>query len=169
MDVFHLRFSLVASVMDTWELLMQTYWPPLSDHWSVQSTSSLVWVCVLWLPESLMDLSALWGFATDCLCGVGCRGLTTFLLYVGPLFGHRRTRTNFSDATAVPVVTSSGDERFEFSSIYTFLFNSSRNYSLNWRHIVVNLQHPVYYCFVNNILKHEGDILHICDHIIMWF
>ena len=109
------------------------------------------------------------GFATDCLCGVGCRGLTTCLLHVGPLFVHRRTRTNLSDATAVPVVTSSGDERFEFSSTYTFMFNSSRNYSLNWRHIVMNLQHPVYYCFVNNILKHEGDILHICDHNVMWF
>ena len=81
----------------------------------------------------------------------------------------RRTRTNLSDATAVPVVTSSGDERFEFSSTYTFMFNSSRNYSLNWRYIVMNLQHPVYYGFVNNILKHEGDILHMYDHIVMWF
>ena len=107
------------------------------------------------------------GFATDCFCGVGCRGLTTCLLYVGPLFGHRRTRTNLSDATAVPVVTSSGGERFKFYSTYTFMLNSSRNYSLNWRHIVMNLQHPVYYCFVNNILKHEGDILHICNHIVM--
>ena len=26
------------------------------------------------------------GFATDCPCGVWCRGLTTCLLYVGPLF-----------------------------------------------------------------------------------
>ena len=26
------------------------------------------------------------GFATDCPCGVWCRGLTTRLLYVGPLF-----------------------------------------------------------------------------------
>ena len=33
----------------------------------------------------------------------------------------------------------------------------------------MNLQHPVYYCFVNNIhvLKHEGNILHICDDIVM--
>ena len=29
------------------------------------------------------------GFATDCACGVWCRGLTTCLLYVGPLFGNR--------------------------------------------------------------------------------
>ena len=27
-------------------------------------------------------------FATDCPCGVWCRGLTTCLLYVGPLFGN---------------------------------------------------------------------------------
>ena len=113
------------------------------------------------------------GFATDCLCGVGCRGLTTCLLYVGPLFLEiRRARTYLSDATAVPVVTSSGYESFEFSTSNTFLFNSSCNYSLNWRHIEMKLQHPVYYCFVNNILKirshtkHEGDILHICDDII---
>ena len=32
-------FPSVASVMDTWELLMQTCWPPLSDHWRVQPTS----------------------------------------------------------------------------------------------------------------------------------
>ena len=29
------------------------------------------------------------GFATDCPCGVWCRGLTTCSLYVGPLFGNR--------------------------------------------------------------------------------
>ena len=28
------------------------------------------------------------GFATYCPCGVWCRGLNTFLLYVGPLFGN---------------------------------------------------------------------------------
>ena len=78
----------------------------------------------------------------------------------------RRAQTYLSDATAVPVVTSSSDEGFESSTTYTFLFNSSSNYSLSWRHIVMKLQHPVYYCFVNNILKHKGDILHICDAIV---
>ena len=39
MNVFHLRFSLVASVIVSWELLMQTCWWPLSDHWSVHLTS----------------------------------------------------------------------------------------------------------------------------------
>ena len=29
------------------------------------------------------------GFATDCPCGVWCRGLTTWLLHVGPPFGNR--------------------------------------------------------------------------------
>ena len=29
------------------------------------------------------------GFATDCPCGVWCRGLTTCLLHVGPSFGNR--------------------------------------------------------------------------------
>ena len=29
------------------------------------------------------------GFATDCPCGVWCRGLTTCLLHVGPTFGNR--------------------------------------------------------------------------------
>ena len=29
------------------------------------------------------------GFATDCPCGVWCCGLTTCLLYAGPLFGNR--------------------------------------------------------------------------------
>ena len=29
------------------------------------------------------------GFATDCPCGVWCRGLTTCLLHVGPHFGNR--------------------------------------------------------------------------------
>ena len=33
---------------------MQTCWWPLSDHWSVQAhLTSLVWVCVLWLPWKL--------------------------------------------------------------------------------------------------------------------
>ena len=71
----------------------------------------------------------------------------------------RRTRTHLSDATAVPVVTNSGYESFEFSTTYPFLFNSSSNYSLK-------LQHPVYYRFVNNISKHEGDILHMCVDIV---
>ena len=38
-NVSHLRFSLVACVMASWELLMQTCWWPLSDHWSMQLIS----------------------------------------------------------------------------------------------------------------------------------
>ena len=30
-----------------------------------------------------------WCFATDCPCGVWCRGLTTCILHVGPPFGNR--------------------------------------------------------------------------------
>ena len=35
-NVFHLRFSLVACVMASWGLLMQICWWPLNDHWSMQ-------------------------------------------------------------------------------------------------------------------------------------
>ena len=62
MNVFHLRFSLVVSVKVSQELLMQTCWWPLSDHWSVQAhLTSLVWVCVLWLPWKLNGaICAMW-------------------------------------------------------------------------------------------------------------
>ena len=61
MNVFHLRFSLVASVKVSWELLMQTCWWPLSDHWSVQSTSPHLSGFVFYgCLESLTELSALW-------------------------------------------------------------------------------------------------------------
>ena len=36
------------------------------------------------------------GFATDCPCGVWCRGLTTCLLYVGPLFGNRLLKNSWA-------------------------------------------------------------------------
>ena len=38
--------------------------------------------------HSLLFYRGVPGFATDCPCGVWCRGLTTCLLYVGPLFGN---------------------------------------------------------------------------------
>ena len=42
-------------------MLATTQWPlERAVH-----LTSLVWVCVLWLPESLMALSALWGFILD--------------------------------------------------------------------------------------------------------
>ena len=40
-NVFHLRFSLVAFEMASWELLMLTCWWPLSDHWNVHLTSNM--------------------------------------------------------------------------------------------------------------------------------
>ena len=36
------------------------------------------------------------GFATDCPCGVWCRGLTTCLLHVGPLFGNRILKNSWA-------------------------------------------------------------------------
>ena len=35
-------------------------------------------------------------FATDCPCDVWCRGLTTCLLHVGPLFGNRFLNTSWA-------------------------------------------------------------------------
>ena len=36
------------------------------------------------------------GFATDCPCGVWCRGLTTCLLHVGPPFGNRMLNNSWA-------------------------------------------------------------------------
>ena len=36
------------------------------------------------------------GFATDCPCGVWCRGLTTCLLHVGPHFGNRFKKNSWA-------------------------------------------------------------------------
>ena len=36
------------------------------------------------------------GFATDCPCGVSCRGLTICLLHVGPPFGNRFLNTSWA-------------------------------------------------------------------------
>ena len=38
------------------------------------------------------------GFATDCPCGVWCRGLTTCLLHVGPPFGNRLLNNSWAVA-----------------------------------------------------------------------
>ena len=65
---------------------MQTCWWPLSDHWSVQSTSPHLSGFVFYgCLESLTELSALCGFsvspayclgiATDCPCGFWCWSL----------------------------------------------------------------------------------------------
>ena len=54
-------FRLVASMMASRELLMQTCWWPLSDHWSVQPTSPHLSEFVFYGGlESLTELSALW-------------------------------------------------------------------------------------------------------------
>ena len=80
---------------------------------------------------------------------------------------YRRTRTYGWEATAAPTATTSRDENFEFSC--TFMFNSSSNYSLKMGYIVMNFYQVVYHCHTNNISKHEDNILHICDNILMCF
>ena len=58
-------FSLVAPVKVSRELLMQTCWWPLSDYWSVQTTSPHLSGFVFYgCLESLTELSALWGLTT---------------------------------------------------------------------------------------------------------
>ena len=48
-------------------MLATTQWPlERAAH-----LTSLVWVCVLWLPESLMDLSALWKYTWKCSLRIG--------------------------------------------------------------------------------------------------
>ena len=67
MNFLHLRFSLVASLMDPWGLLMQTCWPPLSDHWSIPHLTCLglcsmaAWklngpICAMWWPLTTSQL-----------------------------------------------------------------------------------------------------------------
>ena len=49
-------------------MLATTQWPlERAVH-----LTSLVWVCVVWLPESLMDLSALWRLCGSCVNTVIC-------------------------------------------------------------------------------------------------
>ena len=43
-------------------------------------------VPVDWTQEIILFYRGVPGFAADCPCGVWCRGLITFLLYVSPLF-----------------------------------------------------------------------------------
>ena len=47
---------------------------------------------------NLHILQGVSGLATDCSCGVWCRGLTTCLLYVGPLFGNRLLNNSWAVA-----------------------------------------------------------------------
>ena len=53
-----------------------------SEYWPEHVTFGLL--CVIFKFPSKIFCRRVPGFATDCPCGVWCRGLTTCLLYVGP-------------------------------------------------------------------------------------
>ena len=58
----------------------------LLEYWIEHVTLGLLYV-VFTFPSRIF-YRGVPGFATDCPRGVWCRGLTTCLLYVGPLFGN---------------------------------------------------------------------------------
>ena len=63
--------------------------PPLDillEYWTAHVTFGFLYV-ILTFPTRIF-YRGVPGFATDCHCGVWCRGLTICLLYVGPLFGN---------------------------------------------------------------------------------
>ena len=63
------------------------FFPPLDillEYWIEHVAFGLLYV-VFTVPTRI-SYRGVPGFATDCRCGVWCRGLTTCLLYVGPLF-----------------------------------------------------------------------------------
>ena len=56
------------------------------EYWIVLGTTELLCVeCIL--PDRIFP-TGVPGFATDCPCGVWCRGLTTCFLYVSPPFAN---------------------------------------------------------------------------------
>ena len=64
--------------------------PPLNilfEYWIEHVTSRLL--CVMFRFSSWIFYRGVPCFAIDCLCCVWCRGLTTCLLHVGPLFGNQ--------------------------------------------------------------------------------
>ena len=56
----------------------------LLPEYRIQHTIGLLYVTSIY--STKIFYRGVSGFATDCPCGVCCRGLTTCLLYVGPLF-----------------------------------------------------------------------------------
>ena len=57
----------------------------LLEYWIEHFTVLLLNVKIVFAHRNFYRVA---GFATDCPCGVWCRGFTTCLLYVGPLFGN---------------------------------------------------------------------------------
>ena len=63
--------------------------PPMDipfEYWILHVTFGLM--CVMFRFSTGIFCKGVSGFATDCPCGVWCRGLTTCILYVGSLFGN---------------------------------------------------------------------------------
>ena len=56
----------------------------LLDYWIEHAIFGLFYVRFTF--STKISHRGVLGFATDCPCGVWCHGLTTRLLYVGPLF-----------------------------------------------------------------------------------
>ena len=86
---FELHFRLSVTKL-FWFCKCTTSWmfPPLDilfEYWIEHVTFGLL--CVMFTFPTRIFYRGVPGFATDCPCGVWCSGLTTCLLYVGPLFG----------------------------------------------------------------------------------
>ena len=74
-----------------WFCKYATPWmfPPLDillEYWIEHVTIGLLYVMFTFPIRIFYRVVP--GFVTDCPCGVWCRGLTTCLLYVSPLFGN---------------------------------------------------------------------------------
>ena len=83
----HVRLSLHKY---NWFCKCTTPWvfPPLDillEYWIEHVSFGLLWV-MFTFPTKIF-YRGVPGFATNCPCGVWCRGLTTCPLYVGPRFG----------------------------------------------------------------------------------
>ena len=91
-DIVHWSVALHHSLLD-WVLgcALLWCWVPLC----VPFTNSLIWFYFIMIVVTFIVMfrfstrifyRGVPGSVTDCSCGVWCRGLTTCLLYVGPLF-----------------------------------------------------------------------------------
>ena len=86
--LFDLHFRLSVTKY-FWFCKGTTPWmfPPLDillENWIEHVTFGLLYVMFTFPTRTFYR--GVQGFASDCPCGVWCRGLTTCLLYVGPLF-----------------------------------------------------------------------------------
>ena len=82
------------------------------------------------------------GFATDCPCGVWCRGLTTCLLSVGPPFGNRFLNNSWAAGVTQWIVY-----------IYIYLYFDICNYICLNNHII--LRHYLYFLNILYFFKYS--------------